>query len=102
MKRAKILAALTYLVLAVGTLTFMHYPDLKAAQAGKQVRAEQARLAALQRAPGEIKDSDLEVEGGKLIYSFDIQQPGKRAITEVHVSAKDASIMSVGSESVRD
>jgi uncharacterized membrane protein YkoI len=102
MKRAKILATLTYVLLLAGTLTFMHYPALKAARAQKQVRAEQARLAALQCAPGEIKDSDLEVEGGKLIYSFDIQQPGKRTITEVHVSAKDASIMSVGSESVRD
>lgn len=102
MKRAKILATLTYVLLLAGTLTFMHYPALKAAQAQKQVRAERARQAALQYAPGEIKDTDIKVKHGKLIYSFDIQQPGKKEITEVHVSAKDASIISVGSESVRD
>jgi hypothetical protein len=102
MKRAKILATLTYVLLLAGTLTFVHYPVFEAAHAREQARAEQARQAALQYAPGEIKDTDIKVRHGKLIYSFDIQQPGKKEITEVHVRAKDASIISVGSESVRD
>jgi hypothetical protein len=45
-----------------------------------------ARAAALKKAPGKIKSSELENEGGKLIYAFDIAA-SKTGVTEVNVDA---------------
>lgn len=58
-----------------------------------------AGQTALTKAPGgKIESSELEVEHGKLLWSFDIKRPGMRNITEVQVDAKTGKILSVETE----
>jgi hypothetical protein len=53
-----------------------------------KVTEDVAAKAALARVPkGVIESVELEEEGGKLIYSYDIKTLGKKGIDEVHVSA---------------
>src|SRR6202140_937890 len=53
-----------------------------------------ARATALKEVPnGTVKSSELEREGGKLIYSYDITVPGKTGIDEVNVNAIDGTIV---------
>jgi uncharacterized membrane protein YkoI len=53
-----------------------------------------ARATALQQVPnGTVKSSELEREGGKLIYSYDITVPGQTGIDEVNVNAVDGSVV---------
>jgi uncharacterized membrane protein YkoI len=53
-----------------------------------------ARATALKEVPnGVVKSSELEREGGKLIYSYDITVPGKTGIDEVNVNAIDGSVV---------
>jgi len=42
---------------------------------------------------GSIKSGEIEKEGGKLIYSFDIQLPGVKGIEEVHVDAATGALI---------
>ena len=92
MRRAKIFAAVIYATLVMGTMTFVHYPDLQADEAEARISAQQAKAAALEVAPGTVKESELENEHGRLIYSFEIARPGEGGITEVNVNAMDGSI----------
>lgn len=64
-----------------------------------KITMEQAKAIALKKAPGTVKESELEREKGKLIYSFDIVT-GKE-ITEVQVSAIDGSIVAVEKEDMK-
>ena len=98
MKRAKIFAAVIYAMLVMGTITFVHFPELQADEAQAKIGAEQARETALRAVPGNVKESDLETEHGRLIYSFEIKRPGHRGITEVNVSAMDGSIVEIHRE----
>ena len=98
MKRAKIFAAVIYAMLVMGTITFVHFPELQADEAQAKIGAEQARETALRAVPGKVKESDLETEHGRLIYSFEIKRPGQRGITEVNVSAMDGSIVDIHRE----
>lgn len=98
MKRAKIFAAVIYAMLVMGTMTFVHFPDLQADEADARITAEQAKTAALRVIPGAVKNSEFEKEHGRLIYSVEIARPGERGITEVNVSAMDGSIVNVHRE----
>jgi hypothetical protein len=98
MKRAKIFAAVIYAMLVMGTITFVHFPELQADEAQAKIGAEQARETALRAVPGTVKESDLETEHGRLIYSFEIKRPGQHGITEVNVSAMDGSIVDIHRE----
>ena len=98
MKRAKIFAAAIYVMLAMGTMAFVHFPDLQADETQAKIGAEQAREAALRAVPGTIKHNELETEHDQLIYSFEIARPGERGVIEVNVSAMDGSIVNVHRE----
>ena len=98
MKRAKIFAVVIYAMLVMGTITFVHFPELQADEAQAKIGAEQARETALRAVPGTIKDHELETEHGRLIYSVEINRPGERGITEVNVSAMDGSIVDIHRE----
>jgi hypothetical protein len=98
MKRAKIFAAVIYAMLVMGTITFVHFPELQADEAQAKIGAVQARETALRAVPGKVKESDLETEHGRLIYSFEIKRPGERGITEVNVSAMDGLIVNIHRE----
>ncbi len=72
-------------------------------QAQSKISEADARATALGRVPnGTIKESELEKEHGKLIWSFDIATPDSREITEVNVDAIDGSIVSVEKEKEKD
>lgn len=62
-----------------------------------KISMEQARTIALQRAPGNVEDGELERENGKLVYSFDIRN-AQGTITEVQVSAINGQVVSVEQE----
>jgi uncharacterized membrane protein YkoI len=98
MKRAKIFAAVIYVMLAMGTMAFVHFPELQADEVQAKIGAQQARETALRAVPGTIKDDELETEHGRLIYSFEIARPGERDVIEVNVSATDGSIVNVHRE----
>ena len=71
-----------------------------ALQAEAKVSLETARATALKEVPnGTVKSSELEREGGKLIYSFDITVPSKSGIEEVNVNAIDGSVVNKKHES---
>ena len=84
---------------AAGTVTSDIPADL-AKQA--KISLETARATALAKVPnGEVKSEELEKEHGKLIYSFDIQVPGKSGIEEVNVDAIDGKVLGVEHESAK-
>ena len=45
-----------------------------------------------------IKSAELENEGGKRIYSFDLKRKGRAGIDEVHVDAMSGEVLSVDHE----
>ena len=62
-----------------------------------KITMKQARAAALAKVHGgRIKSSELEVEGGKLIYSFDISKG--RGIEEVNIDAITGEVVGVEHE----
>ncbi|MCC7194382.1 MAG: PepSY domain-containing protein [Gemmatimonadaceae bacterium] len=70
--------------------------DLPAALVRKARIAESAAAAtALAQVPGgRIASVELEEEGGKLIYSYDIAIAGKKGVQEVHVDAMTGTVIS--------
>ena len=54
-----------------------------------------ARAMALKTVPGAtIQAGEIEREGGKLIYSFDMKVPGKSGIDEVNIDAMTSQLVS--------
>src|SRR5438445_12263406 len=76
MRRAKIFAAVIYAVLVMGTIAFVHFPELQADEAQAKIGPEQARAAALRVVPGTVKDADLETEHGRRVYSDAVAPAG--------------------------
>ena len=63
-----------------------------------KISMKKAKAIALKKVPnGKIESAELENEGGKLIYSFDIK--GSGGITEVNVDAKNGDVVAVQNES---
>ena len=68
-----------------------------------KVSKEAASAAALAKVPGgTVKDGELEKEKGKLIWSFDILQPGTTDIKEVAVDATTGAVLDVVTETPAD
>ena len=62
------------------------------AQAGDAALSEQeAQRFAMQAAPGEVIDSELENENGTMVYEFEIQQGD--SVREVEVDANTGAIL---------
>jgi uncharacterized membrane protein YkoI len=51
---------------------------------------------------GRIVEAELEQEGGKLIYSFDVRVPHRKGITEVHVDARTGKVAPLEHETDED
>ena len=63
----------------------------------------EAEKIALTKAPGgTVKEGELEMESGVLIWSFDIATPGSKNITEVAVNAVTGKIVAVDVETPED
>lgn len=75
----------------------------------EQVLAKKAKLTfaeakkkALEKAPGQIFNWELEMEDGKIIYSFEIELPDdKKYSREVNVDANTGKIIDVEKEDLK-
>jgi uncharacterized membrane protein YkoI len=64
------------------------------AEASK-ITEDSARVLALAQVPGgKVEGGELETEGGKLLYSFDIKVAGKSGVEEIHISALTGALLS--------
>ena len=62
-----------------------------------------ARAMALKDVPGaKIQAGEIEREGGKLIYSFDMKTPGKSGIDEVNIDAMTGTLVAKQHETPKD
>ena len=60
-----------------------------------RISEEQASKIALQQVKnGKIESHELETEDGKRVWSFDIETPGTKDITEVQVDANTGEVVS--------
>ena len=65
-----------------------------------KISADAARTTALARIKsGTIKEEEIEMEGGKLVFAFDIKVARKSGVEEVLVDALTGEIVSVAHES---
>jgi uncharacterized membrane protein YkoI len=63
-------------------------------KAEAKVKEADAIAIAMKEVPnGKIQSGEIEREGGKLIYSFDIKVPGKSGIEEVNVDAMTGGLV---------
>jgi len=68
-------------------------------QAQAKISRADAEKTALTKAPGgTIKETELEKEHGKLVWSIEMSVPGERDLTEVHVDAITGEIVAVEKE----
>src|SRR6476619_1456944 len=68
-----------------------------------KISKEQATQIAGSQVPGgTVKEGELEKEGGRWIWSFDIATPGTANITEVHVDANTGEIVRKEIETPKD
>ena len=67
--------------------------DLPALAKVTQADAERTAVKAVNVSSATVSSGELEAEGGCLIYSFDIQIPGKKSIIEVAVDAGTGKVL---------
>ncbi len=59
-----------------------------------KIREARARATALARVPhASVKSHELEFEGGRWIWSYDLKVPGKSGIDEVNVDANTGEVV---------
>jgi uncharacterized membrane protein YkoI len=64
----------------------------------QRISMADARKAAKASFGGEVKSEELEFEGGKWIYSFDLAKKGNADIQEVQIDALNGTVVSSKSE----
>ena len=84
--------------LLAGCATEKHESQEKLAAEAKVSKADAEKIALAQAPNGTIKESELEKEKGKLIWSFDIATADSKDITEVNVDAINGQVVSVEKE----
>lgn len=67
--------------------------DAKLKAEAKVKEADAVAIARKEVPNGRIQSGEIEREGGKLIYSFDIKVPGKSGIEEVNVDAMTGGLV---------
>ena len=104
MKPFKLLCTSLLLALIAGCATEKEENENHAnLQAEAKISKADAEHTALSRVPGgTVKEGELEREKGKLIWSFDIAQPGTKDIKEVAVDAITGEVVSVDTETAAD
>jgi hypothetical protein len=68
--------------------------DLPALAKVTQADAQSTALKAVNVASASVSSSELESEGGCLIYTFDIKLPGKTSIVEVAIDTSTGKLLS--------
>jgi uncharacterized membrane protein YkoI len=61
--------------------------------------ANAAKTVAARLPNGRIQAVELENEGGRLIYSYEVKVPGRSGIEEINVNAKTGAVVSTEHES---
>jgi hypothetical protein len=98
MKTVKIRLILCW-VLAAGFLVGCETENESQLQAKAKISKADAKAIALAKVPnGTLKDSELEREHGKLIWSFGFTTPDSKDITEVNVDALTGNVVNVEHE----
>jgi hypothetical protein len=60
-----------------------------------RISDDDARAIALQRVPGgQIIEAELEEEGGRLLYSYEVRAGGGRGTVEVEIDARTGAVVS--------
>lgn len=67
-----------------------------------RIPIEKARATAIATYQGKIKGEELEFEGGKWIYSFDLKSKKDKRVHEVHVDAISGKVLDVHTETALD
>ena len=67
----------------------------EAPPANLPVTMEAARQTALARVPGQVTEEELEEEGGRWVYEFDIAPGPNAPVTEVVVDATSGQVVAV-------
>lgn len=67
-----------------------------------RVSIEKAREAATKKFQGKIQGEELEFEGGRWIYSFDMKSTKDKRVHEVHVDAISGKVLGVHTETAAD
>jgi len=93
--KIKNLIQLSATVALIAGLTACSSPNAKDAKVSK---ADAEKIALAKVPNGTIKESELEKEKGKLIWSFDIATPGTKNITEVNIDAITGAVIAVDVE----
>lgn len=94
-------------VVAVALAMALSVPTVLAAggsqdalKAQAKVTESDARATVLAKVPGgTVESAELEIEHGKLIWSFDISYPKSKNVVEIQVDARTGRIVSKKSES---
>jgi hypothetical protein len=74
----------------------------KEAPPANRVPVETARATAIATYHGGIQGEELEFEGGKWIYSFDLKAKKDKRVHEVHVDAISGKVLDVHTETALD
>ena len=100
MKTVKLVLLAALIAIATPLLASESKESKAAMQKEAKISMKKARGIALKKVPGKVASSELEREGGKLIYSFDIKATGTTSgVTEVNVDAVTGEIVKVEQES---
>ena len=85
------------------TTTTVHVKGDPKLKAEAKVSEQDAIATAQKEVPdGKIESAEIEREGGKLIYSFDVKQPHKSGIEEVNVDAVSGTVVKKEHETAKE
>ena len=76
--------------------------DAKLVNQAKVSKAGAEKIALGKVPDATVKSAEIETEGGKLIWSFDLSRPGSKDITEVNIDALSGKIIKVEIEKPKD
>ena len=99
MKRLSLVVAMLF---AAGMAAAATTPTHSTHHTTAKISRAEAEKTALAKVPGgTVKNGELEKEHGKLVYSFDIAQPGKSGVEEVMVDAHTGKVLSKSHETAK-
>jgi uncharacterized membrane protein YkoI len=87
--------------LVAGCASQKHENQAALSAQAKVSKADAERIALAQVHNGTVKESELEKEKGRLIWSLDISTPDSKDITEVNVDAITGQIVNVEKETAK-
>ena len=91
-----------YFLLATGLVAGCKTENESALQAQAKISKADAQATALAKVPnGSVKEGELEREHGRLIWSFEMNTPDTKDITEVNVDAISGEVVNIEHEKAK-